>query len=593
MKRKRLLWQIYLSYLFIIFLSLLIVGWYAIRTFRDFHTEQVQQYLLSQAQITEYFLDEQILSGETEAVKKICSQISSKTNLRLTVINSAGQVLADSRENPDIMENHINRPEIRKALQGGTGVRTRFSYTLSKNMMYVAVPVTVNEQIIGVVRTAVSISSLDQAIGSINRGLLRMGVIVVIVSALIGFIISRNISRPLEQMKAGAESYAKGDFSHKLVIPDSQETASLAEAMNRMAGDLDSQIKEITQQRNEQQAVLSSMVEGVLAIDTDQKVLMMNDAAEKLIVPENATAGQVYGKKLQEVIRNTELQSFVDQVLSSRHNIESQIVLRKGDQEVFLQTHGTELRDGNGSSIGALIVLNDVTQLRRLENVRKDFVANVSHELKTPVTSIKGFVETLLDGAMNDPDDMKRFLEIIARQAARLNAIIEDLLILSKVEQQSENEELRFEKAKIKDVIQSAYNLCHLKAEQKDITLNMQCDENLQARMNPPLLEQAIVNLIDNAVKYSDNAGEVIIRAMKQNEQTQIEIIDFGCGIEKEYLPRLFERFYRVDKARSRTMGGTGLGLAIVKHIVQSHGGKIEVESEPGKGSRFTISLQA
>jgi two-component system phosphate regulon sensor histidine kinase PhoR len=259
--------------------------------------------------------------------------------------------------------------------------------------------------------------------------------------------------------------------------------------------------------------------------------------------------------------------------------------------ERFLQAHGTILHDAEDRGIGALVVLNDVTRIRKLESVRREFVANVAHEIRTPVTSIKGFVETLLDGALENPKNAEHFLNIIGRQAERLNAIIEDLLSLSRIEQETESAEIALKEGRIIDVLQAAVQLCEKKAAGKKIAVRLACEEDVSAKINPPLLEQALVNLIDNAINYSGRGSPVHVEAARGDTEIIIGVRDQGCGIAKQHLPRLFERFYRVDKARSRKLGGTGLGLAIVKHITQAHGGNVTVESTPGEGSTFRIHL--
>jgi two-component system, OmpR family, phosphate regulon sensor histidine kinase PhoR len=255
-----------------------------------------------------------------------------------------------------------------------------------------------------------------------------------------------------------------------------------------------------------------------------------------------------------------------------------------------LRIRGTALRDGHGQGVGAVIVLNDVTRYRHLENLRRDFVANVSHELKTPIASIKGFVETLLDGALQSPDDAQRFLKIIASHAERLNNIIEDLLSLSKIEQSEEAANLPLVEVPLRPVLEAALRGCEPQASARKVSLELRCEEIL-AHVNPPLMEQAIINLIDNAIKYSEPGGQVVVEAQQNASEVIVAVQDRGCGIATEHLPRLFERFYRVDRARSRKLGGTGLGLAIVKHIVQAHQGRVTVESTPGEGSTFSIHL--
>ncbi|MGC3969966.1 MAG: ATP-binding protein [Pirellulales bacterium] len=278
----------------------------------------------------------------------------------------------------------------------------------------------------------------------------------------------------------------------------------------------------------------------------------------------------------------------VDQLLATKKPQEQDIVFRQADERV-LQIRGTLLADAHGLGFGAVFVLNDVSRLRRLENMRRDFAANVSHELKTPITSIKGFVETILDGAT--PEDTERFMRIIARQADRLDAIIDDLLSLSRIEKEAEASDIMLTPTRLKEILAGAVHDCHLKADERGVTFDMDCSDEAKARVNALLLQQAVRNLLENAVKYSDAGGVVQLRVETLPEEVRISVSDRGCGIAPEHHARLFERFYRVDKARSRKLGGTGLGLAIVKHIVLAHRGRVTVESALGKGSKFTIHL--
>jgi two-component system phosphate regulon sensor histidine kinase PhoR len=401
--------------------------------------------------------------------------------------------------------------------------------------------------------------------------------------------VSRRISAPIREIQIGAERLADGDFEYKLHVPRTAEFASVAESLNRMAEELSNELRTLTHERNEREAVLSSMVEGVLAVDTDERVIAVNAAGARLLDIDPAAAE---GKSIQEVVRNPDLQHVVAQTLGGHRPVEADIVLRVGAEDRDLQANGTLLHgDYEGDDVGAVVVLNDVTRLKRLEAVRRDFVANVSHELKTPVTSIKGFAETLEDGALDDPEAARRFVRIIAGQADRLNSIIEDLLALSTLEQQGDSPLLQLEEADLCDVVAVALEVCGSKAKAKRIELREECPECLLARVSPPLLEQAVVNLVDNAVKYSADGGVVVVTLEERSGEVVVSVTDEGQGVAREHLPRLFERFYRVDKARSRDLGGTGLGLAIVKHIAQIHGGRVSVESVVGRGSTFRMHL--
>jgi two-component system phosphate regulon sensor histidine kinase PhoR len=396
-------------------------------------------------------------------------------------------------------------------------------------------------------------------------------------------------------IKQVAERFAAGELTLRVPMPDSAELAALATALNEMAAQLGERITTITEQRNKLDAVLSSMVEGVFAVDNEGRIVSVNAAAADLL---GIDPKQTQARYAEEIIHNVDLQQFVRRTLTGDQPAEADISLPM-DSGRFFVAHGASLTDARGRRSGAVIVLNDMTRVRQLETIRRDFVANVSHELKTPVTSIQGFVEALADGEVKDPAQIERYLGIIARHASRLNSIIEDLLTLSRFEEPGEGASagavearaLSFVRGPLKPVLEEAIDLSSVKAEEKRMKIDLACDGRIEARINAPLLEQAMINLIDNAIKYSPEDGRIRVEATKQDSHVAVAVQDNGCGIPAEHLPRIFERFYVVDKSRSRKLGGTGLGLAIVKHIAQAHGGYVTVESAPGKGSTFTLYL--
>ncbi|HEX5442435.1 MAG TPA: ATP-binding protein [Pirellulales bacterium] len=401
------------------------------------------------------------------------------------------------------------------------------------------------------------------------------------------WLLARTAAAPLGYIKHAVDRFAAGDWDHRLLAPDSRELLETADALNDMARHVERRMAALARRNHEQEAVLTSMVEGVLAVDNDQRVISVNAAAARLL---GAAPAEIEGRGLQEVVRNADLRRFVFSALAAERPIEGNLVLR-GSRDQVLQANGTALRDAAGRGIGAVIVLNDVSRLRQLENIRRDFAANVSHELRTPIASIKGFVETLLDGALAQPQEAERFLQIIARQADRLNTIIDDLLSLSRIEQEAQRGDIVLATGSLCEVAEAAARDCAARAAQRQIEIKLDCVSDLPARINAILLEQAIINLVDNAIQYSEAPNTVELSCRAEPGEAVISVRDHGCGIAEEHLPRLFERFYRVDKARSRKLGGTGLGLAIVKHIALAHHGRVTVESVVGQGSTFSIRL--
>ena len=595
MRRPRLFWRIYATYLVVVVLCTAAVGFYAVRSVRDFYFDHTERELQARAALVREQVMPAITADTPQQLESLVQRLGRASGTRITIIAAdrpgvaRGEVLADSDSSPTEMENHATRPEFLTALLGRPGRAVRYSDTLKQDMMYVAVPVTEDGRLSTVIRTAVPLTRVNDALASLYGSIAVSAVIVAVIAALIGWYVSRGISRQMAEIKVGAQRLAAGDFTHKLFVPRVEEFASVAESINHMAEELDDKLRRLTHERNEREAVLASMVEGVLAVDTDERVIAVNAAAARLLDTDSASAE---GKSIQEIVRNPDLQHVVAQTLGGHRPVEADIVMRVGAEERNLQANGTLLHgDDEGDDVGAVVVLNDVTRLKRLEAVRRDFVANVSHELKTPVTSIKGFAETLEDGALDDPDAARRFVRIISGQADRLNSIIEDLLALSTLEQSGDSPLLQLEEADLCDVVAVALEVCGPKADAKSIELRDDCPERLLARVSPPLLEQAVVNLIDNAVKYSAEGSTVVVTLEERGGEVVVSVTDEGQGVAREHLPRLFERFYRVDKARSRDLGGTGLGLAIVKHIAQIHGGRVSVDSMLGRGSTFRIHL--
>jgi len=589
MRRKRLLQQIYPTYLLIMLVSLFIVSWYALRRTEALHRSQLERDLLSQARLLERTLqtgDGALLSPER--IAQLCREFGQLLPVRVTVLLENGRVIGDSDENPALMENHRNRPEVRAAATGTPKAEARYSSTVQKRMLYMAVPVNLNEQTEMFVRVAIPMDEIDKAMRSIISRISVAGIFIAILAGIFAYWVARRLTDPLNEMREGAIRFAQGDLSYKLPITGSEEMAALSTAMNQMAAQMDDRIKQLFSERNTRLAVFDSMTEGLLAVNKSRIVVELNRAAGTLL---NIDIDQTKGQPLETKVRNTELHRLLTEAMNQDAPVEGEIELN-GVSARILKVRSSALRNPGGDRIGGLAVMQDITRVRQLEQMRQDFVANVSHELKTPITSIKGFVETLQDGADADPAARSRFLGIIAKQAEHLNAIVADLLMLSSIEHQTRQHQISLEPLPLRPVLESAVELCNVQAAGKQIPVTITCPDNLTALISPHLLEQAVTNLVDNAIKYSEPGGTVDVTAAIEGPNVIIDVKDNGRGIEQRHLDRLFERFYRVDKGRSRQLGGTGLGLSIVKHIALAHGGRITVKSTLGEGSTFRLHLQ-
>ncbi len=418
----------------------------------------------------------------------------------------------------------------------------------------------------------------------------RMAIFLTLVPVLaVGFFMAYRLSRPLESLRHHLKKMASGDISDRMqsLRTEVVEIHELVSAVESVRDQLQQRFHTILTQKSEQDALFESMVEGVVALDHNHVILHFNPAAGQIL---GVTAQFAIGRSIYDVIRVKEVLDTVDETIAKRAMVEKDVELA-GKKEKFLQLHASPMRMANQDALGVVLVFSDVTRLRELEGMRKNFVSNVSHELRTPLTSIQGFAETLLNPAVKDPEEIKKFLQIIQRHAARLGRIIEDILALSRIERDAESNQIELKMDFIKPTLVNAIELCQLKAEKKKINLSLNCSEDIKTTIDPYLLEQAVVNLIDNAIRYSEENQPVLISAQIHEQEILIRVKDHGPGIGEKHLPRIFERFYRVDKARSRDQGGTGLGLAIVKHISIAHKGRIEVQSQLGHGSEFIIHL--
>ncbi len=551
--------------------------------FREFQLSAVARELVREAAVLEASVTGAL--GQPEALQALCVDVFERTRIRVTVIRPDGTVAADSEADPAAMENHARRPEVAAALSGRTGTSVRKSRTIGESLVYAALPLARDGRTIAVLRASQTVAAARAALGPLWLRSAAGGLAVFLLATLVFLRTAASLTRPIGELTDAALRLRAGDLDRRVRIREPVELATLAEAFNGMAAELQGRIATILRQNALVEAIFASIPDGVLAIDPQGVIMDLNDAAAAQF---GIPRGEARGRSVSAVVRNREILEFIRRAQAEPGPIEEGLTLY-GEREQHLRIRAAAL--GDATVTGLLVVLHDVTLLRKLETLRRDFAANVSHELRTPITSIKGFIETLQDGAGSDPANASRFLAIVAKEADRLEAIVEDLMSLARLDQAEERGDLELAETGVRGVLVSAIEACGEAARARRISVGLDCRGEPSARANAALLERAVVNLVDNAVKYSPEGGRVTVSAFRGEHGLSISVEDAGSGIAAEHLPRIFERFYRVDKARSRDLGGTGLGLAIVKHVAQAHGGAVTVESAVGRGSTFTILL--
>jgi two-component system phosphate regulon sensor histidine kinase PhoR len=595
-------WKVTLATLFAVACGLVIAGIMAVQSLERQETAQLSEMLEARTKLIEYGLQPLFSSPAVPPTKarlqETARTLGSRALARVTVIAADGTVMADSAVRDaelSAVENHLSRPEVQQALATGWGQDIRASHTTGERTMYRAMILT---QTPGaqpvVVRVGLPMVLLDREISKLQQNLLLALGIAFLVAVSLSIWLGRSIMRPLSNIAQAARELAAGQQAGPIKTASQDEVGLLATTLNHMADQLHAKIAELSEDRAQLLAMLTSMVEGVMVLDYRGHVLQVNPALERMF---GVSRTQARGRPCAEAFRHRQLNDLVEAILRSRANLEDEIVLAPSGRCLHIEASVAGGERENEACV--VLVFHDITELRRLENIRKDFVANVSHELRTPLTSIKGYVEALLDGAKDDPAASTKFLDIILKQSDRLNLIIEDLLELSKIE--SGRVSFKEEPLELRNVIDRTLSMMKPIADKKGHQLLSSVPETLPSLAGDEgRLVQVLTNLLDNAVKYTPAGGTITVGAKlvpdigiarQTGQAIELSVADTGIGIPEQDRPRVFERFYRVDKARSRELGGTGLGLAIVKHIVEGHGGQVWVEANHPQGSRFVVRL--
>ena len=574
-------WKLMLTYLLVILAGVVLVEIYLGTLWERRLLERTREELVREAMLVKAHLEQRFSSGLSDSADEVVDALAGVLEARVTVVDLEGTVRGDSELDEQELrgiENHAGRPEIVEALRSGVGESVRYSTTLRTDMMYVAVAMEGASQ--GAVRLALPLWKIAQMRRDMHNVLLWALMGTLILALALSYLGSAFFSRPIRRLTEAARRMAGGDFSTKLHISSRDELGVLASALEEMVAQWRARVDEIAQTGAHTEAVLEGMTEGVLVVDAGGRILRSNPAFDAMVQPSSA----VEGEPVAEVIRSAALQEALDRVLETGEAAELEIALTFPAHKT-LEVYLSPIRVG-----GVVAVFHDATERRRLERVRRDFVANVSHELRTPLTAIKGYVETLLDGGMEDRKQSLDFLRVIQRHGNRLQMLLDDLMELARIESgpmRAEAEAVDLPKLALR-CAQSV----EAQAVEKRVSLKTDVPEDFAPLWAAPeSLERVLTNLLDNAVKYNREGGSVTVEALAEKEEVQVRVRDTGMGIPSSELPRIFERFYRVDKSRSRALGGTGLGLSIVKHLVEGWGGKVWAESVLNQGSIFYFTV--
>ncbi len=559
-----------IGYIVVAALLSVLVLIFAFRIVKNYHLHTLAENLTKIASSMQTDITSLVTSGQTDSLDIFVKDLGAEIETRITVIDSAGIVLADSEKDPKSMENHKARKEITAALKGETGQALRFSRTVKKEMLYVAIPIRPRSEIIGVLRVSLYASEINALIASLQRRVIVVTLVIIAVSLCLAIIFSRNISKPLRRLVDASRRVAHGDFDASIITRNRDEFKELSDSFNDMVSQLKTLVTDLTSEKETLDTILNSIQEGIVVTNKSGKIILYNESFQKII-----KAQSIQGKFFWELIRSAKVGAMFEK-LSVENNMLSDNIELDGRSYLcsinFLS-----------SSEQIVLTLHDITQIMQLSTIKKDFVVNVSHELRTPLTAIKGFVETLEGEKV---EKSKRYLAIIRRHTDRLISIVQDLQQLSELEA---IEQLELETINLAQIMKPILKMFEPQLTNKGLDIELNVD-NVEVHADPFKLEQVFINLIDNSIKYTEK-GKITISADQDARQTRIVVQDTGIGIPKEHLPRIFERFYVVDKSHSRKMGGTGLGLSIVKHIVQAHRGRINIESEVRRGTKVIITL--
>lgn len=570
MRKRSFFWKIFASFSILIIIFSFFIITFSFKATRKTFINSLAGDLEKIGLLLSKNLAPRIGTTPPSEIDREIKALGKELKVRITIILPDGEVIADSEKDPSTMDNHGHRPEIRQAYEGHTGVKIRFSRTVKEPMLYVAVPIEADGKIIGVLRTSLFLKNINALTNKIKVEIIEFTIILIAAFFIISLLISRSLTSSIRKLNEAASKISRGDFKTRIFLNTGDEIEELANAFNLMAENLEENFKKLKTDLSEIQIILSSISEGLVLLDREGRIILSNPAFKKMVGNE-----EIDGKFYWEVVRSPEFLDFVRKSREGKESLKGEISFMGKD---YLCS-ASPVPETNST----IILLHDISEMKRLERIKRDFVINASHEFKTPLTSIKGFIEAL----EQEEKINKEYLKILKRNTERLINITNDIITIASLE--AGEEPFSPERINLKEIATTMLKLFEKQAKDKGIKFVIEA-EDVYIKGDPFLIEQVFVNLIDNALKYTER-GKVKVKVYSKERQAIIEVEDTGIGIPEDQLERIFERFYVVDKSRSRAKGGTGLGLSIVKHIILKHNGKIEVESEPGKGTTFRIFL--
>lgn len=574
--------KILIIFMILFLVGVIITGMISINYTKIEYKNNLQQSMIDYAKlIADSIENDNSIDFQNDSI-----EVSKLIESRVTFIDKNGVVIGDSDADIEKLDNHKDRPEVIEAYKGEIGTIIRHSDTLGIDFLYIAYPIEYDEETL-IVRISKPMIEIEMFNNELLYNYMVASIVGILFALGIGLRFSNYLTSPLNKLIGATKRISKGNFSEKIYMDSEDELRILADNFNFMSSELEMKLNEISTVNSRLTATLDSMINGIIAVSNEKKVLFINPEAQKILhIRENESVG----KKIIEIFRNHEIYNAIENYFENKlsKRISKEIIFE--DRYYTVNINPIYSNEINAEKIGAMILIQDMTEIKKLENMRKDFVANVSHELRTPLTSIRGFVETLRSGNIEDETTREKFLDIIGMETARLNNLIEDILILSDIENTNN---VHIEKVKVLKSLNEVINMMEIKINDTsiDISTNISIDENLTINGNTNWFKQIIINLVDNAIKYNKENGKISIEAYLENKKIFIMIEDTGIGIKEENLDRLFERFYRVDKSRSKIVGGTGLGLAIAKHALLNLNGSIEVESKENIGTKFIVKI--